>query len=63
MWYYVLVNVFLSHGLADQVIPYAWNEESNAYFEARGASVTNFVYNGGHFLTAEILPKIEQFYK
>ena len=47
------LNVFISHGAYDYVIPPQWGEESKEYFESLGANVVFKTYNDGHGVTPE----------
>ncbi|TQR18704.1 alpha/beta hydrolase [Psychrobacillus vulpis] len=47
------LNIFISHGDYDYVIPSQWGAESKDYFEAQGAKVTFKTYNDGHGVTPE----------
>ncbi|MFJ7936444.1 alpha/beta hydrolase [Sporosarcina sp. NPDC096371] len=47
------LNVFISHGAYDYIIPPHWGEESKEYFESLGAHVTFKTYNDGHGVTPE----------
>jgi phospholipase/carboxylesterase len=42
------MNLFISHGEMDQVLPYDWGVESNEYFQQLGADVTFKSYHEGH---------------
>lgn len=47
------LNIFISHGDYDYVIPSQWGTESKDYFEALGANVTFKTYGDGHGVTPE----------
>ncbi|MDI2587157.1 esterase [Psychrobacillus sp. NEAU-3TGS] len=47
------LNIFISHGDYDYVIPSQWGAESKDYFEALGANVTFKTYGDGHGVTPE----------
>jgi phospholipase/carboxylesterase len=47
------LNVFISHGEYDYIIPPHWGKESKEYFESLGAKVTFKSYNDGHGVTPE----------
>ena len=47
------LNVFISHGEYDYIIPPHWGKESKEYFESLGANVTFKTYNDGHGVTPE----------
>ena len=47
------LNVFISHGEYDYIIPPQWGKESKEYFESLGANVTFKTYNDGHGVTPE----------
>jgi len=47
------LNLFISHGEYDYIIPPQWGRESKDYFEAHGAHVTFKTYNDGHGVTPE----------
>ncbi|GGA33112.1 alpha/beta hydrolase [Psychrobacillus lasiicapitis] len=47
------LNIFISHGDYDYVIPSQWGAESKDYFEALGANVTFKAYRDGHGVTPE----------
>ena len=47
------LNMFISHGEYDYIIPPEWGRESKDYFEAQGANVTFKTYNDGHGVTPE----------
>ena len=47
------LNIFISHGEYDYIIPPKWGRESKDYFEAQGAKVTFKTYNDGHGVTPE----------
>ena len=47
------LNIFISHGVYDYIIPPKWGKESKEYFEAQGANVTFKTYNDGHGVTPE----------
>jgi len=47
------LNIFISHGEYDHVIPPHWGKESKEYFESLGANVTFKSYNDGHGVTPE----------
>ena len=47
------LNIFISHGDYDYVIPSQWGAESKDYFEALGANVTFKAYGDGHGVTSE----------
>lgn len=56
------VKVLLTHGEQDQVIPFSWSKESKEFFEANGAKVQYYTYAGGHFVTPELVQKIEEYF-
>lgn len=47
------LNVFISHGDYDYVMPSQWGVESKEFFEAQGANVTFKTYQDGHGVTPE----------
>ena len=47
------LNVFISHGEYDYIIPPQWGKESKEYFESLGANVTFKTYQDGHGVTPE----------
>lgn len=47
------LNIFISHGEYDYVIPYHWGEDSRDYFNSHGAQVTFKKYQDGHGVTPE----------
>lgn len=47
------MNVFISHGEYDYIIPPKWGQESKEYFESLGAHVTFKTYKDGHGVTPE----------
>ncbi|MBE1555470.1 alpha/beta hydrolase [Sporosarcina limicola] len=47
------LNIFISHGAYDYIIPPHWGEESKEYFETLGAKVTFKTYNDGHGVTPD----------
>lgn len=47
------LNIFISHGDYDYVIPSQWGAESKDYFTEQGANVTFKTYSDGHGITAE----------
>ena len=47
------LNVFISHGDYDYVIPSQWGVESKDYFEEQGAKVVFKTYEDGHGVTPE----------
>ena len=47
------LNIFISHGEYDYVIPYHWGENSRDYFNSQGANVTFKLYQDGHGVTPE----------
>lgn len=47
------LNLFISHGEYDYIIPPHWGMESKEYFESLGANVTFKTYNDGHGVTSE----------
>lgn len=47
------LNIFISHGEFDYVIPLQWGENSKDYFNAQGAQVTFKIYQDGHGVTPE----------
>jgi len=57
------LRVFIAHGEQDQIIPFSWSERSKQYFEEKGAEVSYHTYQGGHFLTQEVVNKILEFFK
>ncbi|WP_144510382.1 alpha/beta hydrolase [Bacillus sp. FJAT-22090] len=57
------LNIFISHGDYDYVIPSQWGAESKNYFESLGSHVTFKTYNEGHGVTPENLQDLIQFLK
>ncbi|WP_391119321.1 alpha/beta hydrolase [Psychrobacillus sp. L3] len=57
------LNIFISHGDYDYVIPSQLSLESKNYFEAQGASVTYKTYEEGHGVTQENLRDLVLFLK
>lgn len=47
------MNIFISHGDYDYIIPSQWGAQSRDYFEALGADVTFKAYEDGHGVTPE----------
>lgn len=47
------LNIFISHGEYDYIIPPQWGRESKEYFESLGANVTFKTYKDGHGVTPE----------
>ena len=47
------LNVFISHGEYDYIIPPQWGKESKEYFESLGSNVTFKTYQDGHGVTPE----------
>lgn len=47
------LNIFISHGEYDYIIPPHWGRESKEYFESLDANVTFKSYNDGHGVTPE----------
>lgn len=47
------LNVFISHGEYDYIIPPQWGKESKEYFESLSANVTFKTYQDGHGVTPE----------
>jgi len=47
------LNIFISHGVHDQITPLQWGEVSRDYFESLGANVTFKTYSSGHHVTYE----------
>lgn len=47
------LNVFISHGEYDYIIPPQWGKESKEYFESLRANVTFKTYQDGHGVTPE----------
>lgn len=47
------MQVFISHGDYDYVIPSQWGEDSRDYFTEIGANVTFFTHGDGHGVTPE----------
>lgn len=57
------MRVFIAHGEQDHIIPFSWSEKSKQYFEENEAEVSYHAYQGGHFLTQEIVNKILDYFK
>ncbi|MBD7944249.1 dienelactone hydrolase family protein [Psychrobacillus sp. Sa2BUA9] len=57
------LNVFISHGDYDYVIPSQWGAESKEYFEEQGAKVTFKTYEDGHGVIPENQRDIVTFIK
>ncbi|MEI4771611.1 dienelactone hydrolase family protein [Psychrobacillus sp. FJAT-51614] len=57
------LNMFISHGDYDYVIPSQWGAESKEYFENLGAKVTFKTYNEGHGVTPENHQDLVEFLK
>lgn len=47
------LNIFISHGDYDYIIPSQWGAESKDFFESEGANVTFKTYSDGHGVTPE----------
>ncbi|HJF31753.1 MAG TPA: esterase [Sporosarcina psychrophila] len=47
------LNIFISHGEYDYIIPPQWGVESKEYLESLGVNVTFKTYNDGHGVTPE----------
>ena len=47
------LNIFISHGDYDYIIPPQWGAESRDYFESQGANVAFKTYSDGHGVTPE----------
>jgi phospholipase/carboxylesterase len=47
------LNVFISHGEYDYIIPPQWGKKSKEYFESLGANVIFKTYQDGHGVTPE----------
>ena len=47
------LDIFISHGEFDYVIPLEWGENSKDYFDAQGAQVIFKTYQDGHGVTPE----------
>ena len=47
------LHIFISHGINDNVVPYAWGKESKEYFVAHGADVTFKSYASGHYVSRD----------
>ena len=47
------LNIFISHGDYDYIIPSQWGAESKDFFESQGANVTFKTYSDGHGVTPE----------
>lgn len=47
------LNIFISHGDYDYIIPPQWGAESRDYFKSLGANVTFKTYSDGHGVTPE----------
>ena len=47
------LDVFISHGEFDQILPFEWGIENDQYFRQSGASVTFKTYHEGHTVSPE----------
>lgn len=57
------MNVFMSHGTYDYVVPFEWAEHAKEIFEERGANVSFFSYEDGHGVTPQNLEDLSAFLK
>lgn len=57
------LNVFISHGTYDYVLPYDWAEASKDVFIERGANVTFKSYEDGHGVTPQNMEDLSGFLK
>lgn len=57
------LNIFISHGDYDYVIPSQWGVESRDYLEGLGANVTFKTYGDGHGVTPENHEDLVEFLK
>ena len=55
------LNIFISHGEYDYIIPPQWGEESRDYFASQEANVTYKTYRDGHGVTPENLQDLVAF--
>ena len=55
------LNIFISHGEYDYIIPPQWGEESRDYFASQEANVTFKTYRDGHGVTPENLQDLVAF--
>jgi phospholipase/carboxylesterase len=49
------LNVFVSHGEFDQILPYEWGKENVEYFKGLGVPVTFKSYPDGHTVSIEMM--------
>ncbi len=47
------LHIFISNGINDNVLPYAWGKASADYFKKRGADVTFKSYFSGHYVSRD----------
>lgn len=57
------LQIFISHGDYDYIIPPQWGVQSKDYFESLGAEVTFKTYGDGHGVTPENLQDLVAFLK
>ena len=57
------LNIFISHGVYDEITPLQWGEVSRDYFESLGANVTFKTYASGHYVTPENHQDLVKFIK
>ncbi|ALC86846.1 esterase [Bacillus sp. FJAT-22090] len=57
------LDIFISHGDYDYIIPFQWGAESKDYFERLGAKVTFKTYNDGHGVPPENQQDLVEFLK
>ncbi|MFC4736766.1 alpha/beta hydrolase [Bacillus daqingensis] len=54
------LSVYMAHGTADPVLPYAWGEEARHRLEQGGVGVQFTAFDGGHAVPADIKQGFQQ---
>lgn len=57
------LNLFISHGEDDPVLPFSWGVASKEFLQERGAIVTFKSYQAGHWVTQENFEDIQVWLK
>lgn len=57
------LNLFISHGEDDPVLPFSWGVASKEFLQERGANVTFKSYQAGHWVTQENFEDIQVWLK
>ncbi len=47
------INLYISHGYEDPVLPYEWGKQSAEFLKERGAEVSFHPYHAGHWVSEE----------